>query len=88
MLLHVCLFACTAGLLYILLTGIKAFWCSGAKMRREEGSGVNRKEERVTVQSFTLVCLHILALFAFHIYCHIYVLLIFMLLGLHKNVTL
>lgn len=48
--LCVCLFACAAGLLYILLTGIKVFWSSGAEMRREEGSSVNRRVERAAVR--------------------------------------
>lgn len=41
------MFACTAGSLHILLTGIKEFRSSRAKMRKEEGSDVNRGMERV-----------------------------------------
>ncbi len=45
----VCLFACAADLLYILLTGIKVFRSSRAQMRKEEGSNVNNRVERVLV---------------------------------------
>lgn len=44
--LGVCLFAHTAGLL---LTGIKVFRSNGVKMRKEEGSNVNRRVERALV---------------------------------------
>lgn len=56
----VCLFACTADSLYILLTGIKVFRGSGAKMRKEEGSNVNKKVARVLLWWFTMVPFHIL----------------------------
>lgn len=41
------MFACAAGSLHILLTGIKVFRSSRAKTRKEEGSDVNRGKERV-----------------------------------------
>ncbi len=82
----VCLFACAAGLLYILLTGIKVFWSSGAEMRREEGSGVNRRVERA-VRWFTMAPFHILPHLRFFFYswqdCPGY----FILLGAGENVT-
>lgn len=83
----VCLFACTAGLLYILLTGIKVFWSRGAKIRKEEWSGVNGRVERTAVRWFTTVPFHILPHLGFFFYSCQDCLGYFIQLGAGKNVT-
>lgn len=86
--LGVCLFACAAGLLYILLTGIKVFQGSGAKMREEEGSGANRRVEREAMiyhGAFPYCTSFFISLFFFYSWQDFPV--HFIVLGAGKNVT-